>query len=119
MKNTDRERFEEAVRSGSFTYSEKFKGSKPAARRASGVEKIVDLHGFTRESAEDLIITSLKSNLHTKTGTIRIICGRGLHSQGEPVLREHAERVLKKMKDYYFEYTVDFNNNITVYMREK
>ncbi|MGE3063513.1 MAG: hypothetical protein AB7T10_07775 [bacterium] len=119
MDNSDRERFEEALKRDKFSYNEKFKGFAPNKKRNGNAEKRVDLHKATRERAEEIIVTALKSNAYSKTAKIVLICGRGIHSEGEPVLRRHAEEVLLKMKEYYEKYSVDLNNNITVYLRER
>jgi DNA-nicking Smr family endonuclease len=57
-----------------------------------------DLHGFTGEGAA-LLIENL---IHTACGkglrTLRLITGKGLHSEGPAVLPEVAERKLRELK---------------------
>lgn len=119
MKNSDRARFEEALSKEKISYGGKFKGLQNRRQKSENKTKTLDLHGANKEKATDMITTALKSNLYSKTLSIIIICGKGIHSEEHPVLREHAEKVLSGMKNYYDRYTVDLNNNITVYMRKR
>ncbi|MDD3803123.1 MAG: Smr/MutS family protein [bacterium] len=119
MINSDRARFEEALSKEKISSGRKFKGLQERKKSINDKIKKVDLHGSDRERAEEIIITTLKSNLYSKISKIVIVCGKGIHSKGHPVLRAHAENVLSGMKNYYERYTVDLNNNITVYMRKR
>ncbi|ATX83002.1 DNA-nicking endonuclease, Smr domain [Mariprofundus ferrinatatus] len=68
-------------------------------RLASGhlpVEFTLDLHGVTRDEALLLLAGSLEAMLTEGRRVARIIHGRGLHSQGKPVLKEAVYRWLRE-----------------------
>lgn len=72
----------------------------PPRRRPSGSAQHItalDLHGRTVEEADNLIGRALLAARKTGKKGIRIITGRGLHSEtAEGVLRGHVRRSLEK-----------------------
>ena len=58
----------------------------------------LDLHGLTADSAERRIRTFLWESVSDKMKTVRIITGKGLHSEGPAILPDVTEIVLEEMK---------------------
>lgn len=52
------------------------------------VERTFDLHGVTRDEALALLENGFQEAIGSQARVICIIHGRGLHSQGKPVLKE-------------------------------
>ncbi|PIP14359.1 MAG: hypothetical protein COX48_01220 [bacterium (Candidatus Stahlbacteria) CG23_combo_of_CG06-09_8_20_14_all_34_7] len=119
MQNNERERFKEALESMKFSYNDKFKGASKRNKKKKIKEKIIDLHGYTSSRSEEIVETALRSNINSSVTQIKIICGRGIHSEGKPVLKKSVEEVLMRMKKHYEKYFVDINNNFTIIMKEK
>lgn len=76
--------------------------SKGSARRMKQLrqgklvpEAQLDLHGLTRHQVADKIRFFLQDCLYQGYRTVLLVTGKGLHSQGEPVLRQEAERFLR------------------------
>ncbi len=67
-------------------------------RRYPGPESEIDLHGCTASQAErkveSFVLASRTQGLHT----VRIITGKGLHSQGEAVLPQVVEEHLRALQ---------------------
>lgn len=58
-------------------------------------EESFDLHGMTRDNVAEKLRIFLQNAAHNGSQTVLVITGRGLHSvDGEPVLRNEAERFL-------------------------
>ena len=55
----------------------------------------LDLHGMLRHQVEEKVRFFLQDGKYKGYRTVLIITGRGLHSQGEPVLRTEVERFLQ------------------------
>ncbi|RMH52597.1 MAG: hypothetical protein D6682_01475 [Zetaproteobacteria bacterium] len=55
---------------------------------ASRAERSIDLHGMGRAQALDLLQRELAEADRCRMRVIEVIHGRGLHSDGRPVLRE-------------------------------
>ena len=78
-------------------------GSEEAERRAIGKRTLakkapdaeLDLHGMTAEAAEAAINEFLRSSYEQGHAKVIIIHGKGEHSDGEPVLRTLAYRVVE------------------------
>lgn len=68
----------------------KFAAGNPA------VERTVDLHGMNRDEAIATLAQQLGNALERGSRALCIIHGRGLHSQGRPVLRDAVYRWLKE-----------------------
>jgi DNA-nicking Smr family endonuclease len=64
--------------------------SRERLRRLAGApaEREIDLHGHTREEALQSLETAVAAALASGQRTLCIVHGRGLHSQGRPVLRQ-------------------------------
>ena len=58
----------------------------------------IDLHGYTALQAEMRAESFIHLALKQKALAVRIITGKGLHSEGQPVLPDTVEDVLKKLK---------------------
>lgn len=57
----------------------------------------IDLHDLTREEARDSLENFLKNARDKKYERIRIITGKGLHSEnGRSVLKEYVKNILEK-----------------------
>ncbi len=52
---------------------------------------IIDLHGYTTEEAGSALSSLLKDSRHSH---VRVITGKGNHSERGPVLREYVKRFL-------------------------
>lgn len=118
MQNSEKERFIEALNNTKFSYKDKFQGAEKR-RKKRIKEKVLDLHGYTSARAEEIVETALRNSKMSAVTQIKIICGRGIHSDKAPVLRGSVENTLKRMKSYFEKYFVDLNNNFTVMMRQK
>ena len=58
-------------------------------------EATLDLHGLFRHQVVDKVRFFLQDACHQGCRTVLIVTGRGLHSNGEPVLRSEVERFLQ------------------------
>lgn len=67
-------------------------------KRYPGVECELDLHGYNAIGAQVRAGSFIHSCKQQGFFTIRIIVGKGLHSDGGPVLPDVVEDVLKEMK---------------------
>lgn len=57
----------------------------------------IDLHGFTKQEAAEALKNFIKNAYDKKYKRIRIITGKGLHSErGQSVLKGYAKSVLEK-----------------------
>lgn len=80
----------------------------PSAEPMSSWEQL-DLHGFTSAQAELAVIAFLNSVGSRGVKTVRIITGKGLHSQAGPILPGVVEDLLrvmlaqKEIKGFYWE----------------
>lgn len=52
------------------------------------VEVVVDLHGHSEPSGHDLVVDTLTAALSTGRRCLLFVHGRGVHSEGLPVLKE-------------------------------
>uniref|UniRef100_A0A7C3J7D1 Smr domain-containing protein n=1 Tax=candidate division WOR-3 bacterium TaxID=2052148 RepID=A0A7C3J7D1_UNCW3 len=77
--------------------------------------KTLDLHGYKRHEALEKVLIILKSARKENLKELKIICGKGKHSESEPVLFESVRNLLKNNKIYYKNFNFDKNNNIFVY----
>ncbi|MDF1614131.1 Smr/MutS family protein [Desulfurivibrio dismutans] len=59
----------------------------------------LDLHGLTTPEAEKAIKRFVSGCRELRLTTLRIITGKGLHSQGPPVLPPVAEATLETLKE--------------------
>ncbi|MCG8632451.1 MAG: Smr/MutS family protein [Desulfobacterales bacterium] len=71
---------------------------KKRLKRYPPPEADLDLHGFTAIGAEAKAKSFIHTARHQGVFTLRIIVGRGLHSQEGPVLPDVIEDLLKLMK---------------------
>lgn len=71
---------------------------KRRLKRYPGPEKELDLHGFTAAAAQIKARSFIISCKQQGFFTIRLIVGRGLHSQEGPVLPDVVEDLLKVLK---------------------
>ena len=61
------------------------------------VQAEIDLHGFIRAEALDLLLKFLENSRDKKYKRIRIITGKGLHSEnGQSVLSGYVKNILEK-----------------------
>jgi DNA-nicking Smr family endonuclease len=58
----------------------------------------LDLHGLTAKEATVAAGDFITGAIERRLNTVRVITGKGLHSQGEPVLREIIEEKLLEWK---------------------
>lgn len=114
-KKTDKEKykeFKEHLNHSNISINNKYDEKKKIRRSRN---KVIDLHGSNRYEAEDRVLSLLKSYKMENIFQMKIICGRGIHSNDEPVLFQHIKDLLDKNTNYYSRYRMDTNNNITVY----
>ncbi len=71
---------------------------KKRIKRYPPVEAELDLHGYTAIGAQVKARSFIHSRKHQGFFTIRIIVGKGLHSDLGPVLPDVVEQVLQEMK---------------------
>jgi DNA-nicking Smr family endonuclease len=71
---------------------------KKRIKRYPPVEVELDLHGYTAIGAQVKTRSFIHSHKHQGFFTIRIIVGKGLHSDLGPVLPDVVEEVLQEMK---------------------
>ena len=71
---------------------------KKRLKRYPPVEVELDLHGYTAIGAQVKARSFIHSCKHQGYFTVRIIVGKGLHSDCGPVLPDVVEDVLKEMK---------------------
>ena len=100
------EQFDRAVTDGEIARAigEK-RAHKPGVSRRKALvssypppQSEIDLHGMTSESAECRVRTFIWQSARDKLKTLRIITGKGLHSDGPAVLQDVTEAVLKEMQ---------------------
>jgi DNA-nicking Smr family endonuclease len=72
--------------------------SRERLRRLAGepVECEIDLHGHTRDGALRALETAIMAALADGRRTLCIVHGRGLHSQGRPVLKQAVFQWLRE-----------------------
>lgn len=58
--------------------------------RSATAEASIDLHGLTAEVAEERLTRFVRSEHRRGIRRILVVCGKGLHSAGPPVLRDAA-----------------------------
>ncbi|MCP4157361.1 MAG: Smr/MutS family protein [bacterium] len=58
----------------------------------------LDLHGYTSVDAESAVDTFIKNAHEKKIRTVRLIVGKGLHSQGKAVLPDVVEKKIFRFK---------------------
>lgn len=63
---------------------------------ASSADREIDLHGHTRDEAMQALESAVTSALGTGARTLCIVHGRGLHSQGKPVLKQAVFQWLRE-----------------------
>ncbi|GAV20050.1 hypothetical protein MMIC_P1011 [Mariprofundus micogutta] len=68
---------------------------KQLAAGNPAVSLTLDLHGLTRNEALDLLDNEFLQAISRKQRVIAIIHGRGLHSQGKPVLKDAVYQWLR------------------------
>lgn len=61
-------------------------------------QEYLDLHGLTGLEAEGKVTNFLMTARGKGLRTVAVITGKGIHSQGFPVLRDLVERMAKAMK---------------------
>ncbi|MCD4719042.1 MAG: Smr/MutS family protein [Desulfobacula sp.] len=71
---------------------------KKRIKRYPPVEVELDLHGYNAIGAQIKVRSFIHSRKHQGFFTIRIIVGKGLHSDLGPVLPDVVEQVLQEMK---------------------
>lgn len=69
----------------------------------------LDLHRLTREEAEQKTSEFIRISTSLKLRTVRVITGKGLHSEGPAVLPEVIATKLKELKSHHqiFDFTWD------------
>ncbi|MEO0281635.1 MAG: Smr/MutS family protein [candidate division WOR-3 bacterium] len=77
--------------------------------------KTVDLHKHTKTQALEKVLIILKSAKKENLKKLKLICGKGKHSNDEPVIFESVKNFLKENQNYFKNYKIDQNNNITIY----
>jgi|GEM_PF-2820719 len=72
---------------------------KPAKRMIyPPPQEYLDLHGLTAPEAERRVVSFLMTARAKGLRTVSVITGKGIHSQGFPVLRDLVEGMAKAMK---------------------
>ncbi len=71
---------------------------KKRLKRYPGVERELDLHGYNAIGAQLKLRSFIQSCKHQGFFTVRIIAGKGLHSENGAVLPDVVEDELKEMK---------------------
>ncbi len=69
--------------------------NKKINKYAQIIEDELDLHGCYQEDAKNLVYEFLDNARNNKFKRIRIITGKGLHSDGEGVLKELTQDILR------------------------
>ncbi len=111
-KKTDKDIFKDYLDNTNISINNKYDAKKRIKRNRN---KTVDLHGLNRYEAENRILSLLKSYKTENVRQMKIICGRGTHSDEGPILFQHIKDLLNKNTNYYCKYKMDINNNIMVY----
>jgi DNA-nicking Smr family endonuclease len=111
---SDQEIFLDALGSMEKVFKDEWsedEGKKAAPRRMKQVERgqvkpedELDLHGMTAEEAADRVKIFLQRAVFNGLKTVRIVTGKGLHSDDGPVLRTVVERVLNHQRDQVVEW---------------
>lgn len=71
---------------------------KQRIKRYPAPQGQLDLHGFTASQAEQKVEAYLRNAYHRKVFTLRLIVGKGLHSENGPVLPDIVEDKLIELK---------------------
>ncbi|MBU0965823.1 MAG: Smr/MutS family protein [Proteobacteria bacterium] len=75
------------------------RGGKPGKKFIyPSPQEYLDLHGLTAPEAERKVANFLLTARKKRLRTVAVITGKGLHSQGLPVLRDLVEGMVKAMK---------------------
>ncbi|NJL59382.1 MAG: hypothetical protein HC887_06805 [Desulfobacteraceae bacterium] len=77
---------------------EKPKSLKEQLKKYPEPNKELDLHGFSSVQAVIRTETFISESIRQKLKTVRVIVGKGLHSEGKAVLKEVVEDKLARMK---------------------
>lgn len=73
-------------------------GEKVSREAWGRVHPILDLHGLTGDAASRRAEQWLRARQAEGVRTVVVVTGRGLHSQGIPVLRNEVEHLLARLK---------------------
>jgi len=60
------------------------------------VEDTLDLHEYTRDEAQDEVLKFLEESKNSGYNMVRIIVGKGLHSENGPVLGDFVRNLLEE-----------------------
>jgi len=111
---TDQEMFLDALGSVKKVFKDEWPedaGQKAVPRRMRQVERgrltpedEIDLHGMTIEEATDKVSLFLQRAVLNGFKTVRIVTGKGLHSNDGPVLRAVVEKILTHQRDQVVEW---------------
>ena len=74
------------------------------------VQKILDLHGYSIDDADELFQIFIKDTVREGLKCVKIIHGRGLKSKGAPVLKEHLKTWI--IKAMHRKWVLAFSNAI-------
>lgn len=97
---------EENLATGAITAALKEKNTSPNNTHDSDKQPIkhqhpqsvLDLHGFTAKEAEDKTTAYVRAAAKNGLQSLLIITGKGLHSEGEGVLRDVVETIVIELK---------------------
>lgn len=70
-----------------------------SSRKIGAPQKELDLHGYTGQGAEDRVGSFIQGARHERLQVLRIITGKGLHSEGPPVLPDVVEQKMYELKE--------------------
>ncbi len=67
-------------------------------KRRVRIDAMIDLHGMASLPAREAVIAFVNEALAQGHRVVRIVHGKGLHSQGDPVLRDMVRRLLRELE---------------------
>lgn len=116
-KRNDYAYFEALLKDEALNIANKYDAPGPAKRRRAIPVKELDLHRKNSEQAKYAVNASLRSARADRTEKLIIHCGKGLHSNGEPVLQGVVKQLLDTRKEYVKSYTMDINGTFEVKLK--
>lgn len=76
----------------------KKQGSDKQTNKQPSPQSVLDLHGYTAREAEDKTASFVRAALKNGLLSLLIITGKGLHSEGDGILRDVVETTVIELK---------------------